>query len=78
MQRALVESGAMLTFLNDGNPGDGDAVPALQMLGVHGSSRRTTRARPIRWTGPKPRCGPADWQTCAAAATCPTSWRDAS
>ena len=36
VQRALVESGAMLTFLNDGNPGDGDAVPALQMLGVHG------------------------------------------
>ena len=36
VQRALVESGAMLTFLNDGNPGDGNAVPALQMLGVHG------------------------------------------
>ena len=36
VQRALVESGAMLTFLNDGNPGDGDAVPALQMLGVNG------------------------------------------
>ena len=36
VQRALVESGAMLTFLNDGNPGDGDAAPALQMLGVHG------------------------------------------
>ena len=36
VQRALVESGAMLTFLNDGNPGDGDAVPALQVLGVHG------------------------------------------
>ena len=36
VQRALVESGAMLTFLNDGNPGDCDAVPALQMLGVHG------------------------------------------
>ncbi len=36
VQRTLVESGAMLTFLNDGNPGDGVAVPALQMLGVHG------------------------------------------
>ncbi len=36
VQRELVESGAMLTFLNDGNPGDGDAVPTLQMLGVHG------------------------------------------
>jgi hypothetical protein len=36
VQRSLVESGAMLTFLNDGNPGDGDVVPALQMLGVQG------------------------------------------
>ena len=36
VQRALVESGAMLAFLNDGNPGDGDVVPALQILGVHG------------------------------------------
>ena len=36
VQRTLAESGAMLTFLNDGNPGDGVAVPALQMLGVHG------------------------------------------
>lgn len=36
VQRALVESGAMITFLNDGNPGAGAWVPALQMLGVHG------------------------------------------
>ncbi len=36
VQRALVESGAMITFLNDGNPGAGACVPALQMLGVHG------------------------------------------
>ena len=27
---------------------------------------------------PKPRCGPTDWQPYEAAATCPTSWRDAS
>ena len=36
VQRALVESGAMITFLNDGNPGADDSAPALQMLGVHG------------------------------------------
>ncbi len=30
VQRALVESGAMLTFLNDGNPGDAEGAPAVQ------------------------------------------------
>ena len=36
LQRALVESGAMITFLNDANPGDGEWVPVLQILGVYG------------------------------------------
>ena len=36
LQRDLASSGAMLTFLNDANPGDGEHIAALQQLGVHG------------------------------------------